>query len=229
MDVARVIAIDDGPSLMSRAYPLHFRSKLNRLARAALGEIEFDARKVFGSVVSELLPHLAFQRARTALLRSAGFRIGARSMFLGTLHTTGPGPISLLSIGEDTIVTGPLHVDLGAKVTIGNRVQIGLDVSLLTLDHEIGPTERRCGPLLSAPIVIEDGVWIASRVMILPGVTIGRGSIVAAGAVVAHDVPADTLVGGVPARPVRDLTHEAPPSSRRQRAQSGSPNGVSYG
>jgi acetyltransferase-like isoleucine patch superfamily enzyme len=56
-----------------------------------------------------------------------------------------------------------------------------------------------------APITIEDGVWIASRVTLLPGVTVGTGAVVAAGAVVRRDVPPHTLVGGVPSRVLRDL------------------------
>jgi maltose O-acetyltransferase len=86
----------------------------------------------------------------------------------------------------------------------------------LTVDHEIGPSENRCGEVLVAPVIIGDGAWLASRVTILPGVTVGNGSIVAAGAVVTHDVPPNTLVAGVPARVVRDLPEESPPVSRHR-------------
>jgi acetyltransferase-like isoleucine patch superfamily enzyme len=65
------------------------------------------------------------------------------------------------------------------------------------------------------PIRIEDGVWIGSRVTVLPGVTIGAGAVIAAGAVVNRDVPPDTLVGGVPARVLRHLDEPSPKSVRR--------------
>jgi maltose O-acetyltransferase len=122
-------------------------------------------------------------------------------------------------VGEDTFISGPLHVDLGAAVRIGSRVQFGHHVVLLTMDHEMGPPSARCGRLVAAPITIGDGVWIASRVTVLPGVTIGDGAVVAAGAVVTRDVAPDTLVGGVPAKLVRDLDVDAPESVRRSRSQ----------
>ncbi len=87
----------------------------------------------------------------------------------------------------------------------------------------MGPSEARCGRLVAAPITIGNGVWIASRVTILPGITIGDGAVVAAGAVVTRDVAPNTLVGGVPAKVVRDLDldidFDAPQSVRRSRSQ----------
>jgi maltose O-acetyltransferase len=175
--------------------------------RVALEELDLNPRAVVARAVSRMFPHLAFKRTRTALLRASGVPIGRGSLVLGELRITGPGAIAdLLSIGEYSFITGPLHVDLGASVRIGDRVQIGHDVALLTVSHEIGPPERRCGQWVATPIVVGDGVWLASGVMVLPGVTIGRGSVVAAGAVVARDVPPDTLVAGVPARVVRPLS-----------------------
>lgn len=191
----------------------------SRVWRAGLDETNVDGRKVFTGAVSWFLPHLRFNRIRTALLRRGGLRIGARSLVLGPIKITGPGDVGeLFSIGEDTYITGPLHVDLGAAVRIGNRVQSGHHVALLTLDHEIGPAEHRCGPLTAAPIDIGDGVWLGSHVTVLPGVRIGSGSIVATGAVVSKDVPPNTLVAGVPAKFIRDLDDEMPMSQRRARA-----------
>jgi acetyltransferase-like isoleucine patch superfamily enzyme len=65
--------------------------------------------------------------------------------------------------------------------------------------------ERRGGERYSRPVVVEDGVWVGACATILPGVTLGRGSVVAAGALVARDVPPHTLVAGVPARPIKSL------------------------
>jgi maltose O-acetyltransferase len=156
-------------------------------------------------IVSRGLPQFAFNRLRTAALRAAGLRIGSRSMVMGPIDVTGPGGVQLLSIGEHSYITGPLHVDAGAQVRVGNRVHFGHDVLLLTMNHEIGPSEERCGALTAAPISVGDGAWLGSRVTILPGVSLGRGAVVAAGAVVTRDVAADTMVAGVPAVVVRHL------------------------
>lgn len=172
-------------------------------------ELAFDVRKVIGHAVSRALPHLSFNRTRTAVLRSLGVQIGARSLVMGPLHITGPGSsVELLSIGEDTFVTGPLSVDLGAAVHIGNWVRLGHDVMLLTRNHQIGPSYFRCGLTEMGPIDIGDGAWIASRVTVLPGVSIGKGAVVAAGAVVTRNVAPDTLVAGAPAQTVRRLERD---------------------
>jgi maltose O-acetyltransferase len=104
-------------------------------------------------------------------------------------------------------------------VRIGDRVQLGHDVLLLTVEHELGPASARCGRRRAAPITIGDGVWLASRVTILPGVTVGEGAVVAAGAVVHQDVEANTLVGGVPARVLRVLDVDNPESRVRHNSQ----------
>jgi maltose O-acetyltransferase len=191
-----------------------------RVARAWAEETGFDSRKVVAGVVSRVLPQFSFNRTRTLALRAAGVRIGKRSGVLGPLDITGPGDVrDLLSIGDDTFISGPLHIDLGAPVLIGSRVQLGHQVVLLTADHDIGPSSARCGPLMAAPITIGDGVWIASRVTVLPGVSIGEGSVVGAGAVVTRDVAPNSFVAGIPARLVRELEMDAPPRSLRPRSQ----------
>jgi maltose O-acetyltransferase len=186
------------------------------IVRAGRRELEIDPGKVAGRVISAGLPQFSFVRTRTALLRAAGIRIGPRSLVMGPLDVTGEGGVhDLFSIGADSFITGPLHVDLGGSVRIGNGVRLGHHVSLLTVDHEIGPPEQRCGPRLTGPIVIGDGVWVASNVTVLPGVTVGDGAVVAAGAVVTRDVLPNTLVAGVPARLIRALDEGVHERSRR--------------
>jgi maltose O-acetyltransferase len=187
-----------------------------RLARALIEETSFDPRKVAAHFVSRTLPQFSFSRTRTFALRTAGVRIGLRSGILGPIEFTGAGDIrELFSVGDDTFISGPLHVDLGAEVWIGSRVQLGHHVVLLTINHDMGPSSARCGPQVAAPITIGDGVWIASRVTVLPGVSIGDGAVVAAGAVVSRDVEPNTLVAGVPARLVRMLDDGVPARSQR--------------
>ncbi|MGW3585822.1 sugar O-acetyltransferase [Streptomyces rubiginosohelvolus] len=111
------------------------------------------------------------------------------------LHTT---------FGENVFVNqGCTFMDKGG-IRIGNGVMIAPKVSLITGGHPLPLAERR--EFLSfAPIVIEDDVWIGTAAVITQGVTIGAGAVVAAGAVVTRDVPAGTVVAGVPARVVKTI------------------------
>jgi maltose O-acetyltransferase len=183
---------------------------LTRTARAVFGEVEtLLSRRAFVTAAATL-PEQSFSRTRTALLRAAGVSIGEHSLIQGPVRITGDGnPSHLLSIGGYTIISGPLHIDVGAPVKIGWGVRIGHDVSLLTVNHRIGDSQLRSGTRTFGPIEIGDGAWLASRTTILPGVSIGAGSVVAAGAVVTRDVAPNTLVAGVPARYVRTLDSAA--------------------
>ncbi len=98
-------------------------------------------------------------------------------------------------LGINCKVRGPLQ--------IGNNVMMGPDVIIFTSNHETSRTDipmRGQGSTLPQKVTIEDDVWIGARVIILPGVTIGKGAILAAGAVVSKDVPDYAIVGGVPAK-----------------------------
>lgn len=86
---------------------------------------------------------------------------------------------------------------------MGDGCQIGHNVVFATLNHDIAP-ERRANTY-PAPIVLGKNVWIGSNSTILQGVTIGDNAIVAAGAVVTKDVPANTIVGGVPAKIIKQI------------------------
>lgn len=93
--------------------------------------------------------------------------------------------------------------DIGG-IDIGDEVMIGPNVSLLSSGHPLEPAERRRA-ITAAPIVIGRNVWIGAGATVLQGVTVGDDAVIAAGAVVTSDVPAATLVAGVPARVIREL------------------------
>ena len=93
-------------------------------------------------------------------------------------------------------------LDMGG-ITIEDHVLLGPKVNLITENHPLDPTDRRA--LICKPIVIKRNAWIGAAATILPGVTIGENAVVAAGAVVAKDVPANTVVGGTPARHIKNL------------------------
>lgn len=88
-------------------------------------------------------------------------------------------------------------------IIIGDGVMIGPKVNLITLNHDLTPGSRAA--TICRPIILEDDVWIGVNATILPGITVGRSAVVAAGSVVTKDVPAYAVVGGNPARILRML------------------------
>jgi len=98
---------------------------------------------------------------------------------------------------------GCSFLDLGG-ITIEDHVLIGPQVKLVTENHPIDPATRR--GMIAAPILIRENAWIGAGATILPGITIGKNSIVAAGAVVSKDVPDNTIVGGIPAKTLKSIT-----------------------
>ena len=112
-----------------------------------------------------------------------------------------------ITIGKDVFINSGCRFQDQGGIDIGDGTLIGHNVVLATINHDLSPDNDRRNHY--APIIIEDHVWIGSNATILPGVTIGAWSVVAAGAVVTHDVPPFTIVGGVPAKTFRTLeTHE---------------------
>ncbi|MDB5253239.1 MAG: Maltose O-acetyltransferase [Flaviaesturariibacter sp.] len=95
-----------------------------------------------------------------------------------------------------------IFLDLGG-ITIEDDVLIGPRVSLLSEGHPVDPNDRHS--LVPGPIHIRRNAWIGAGATILPGVTIGENSVVAAGAVVSKDVPANTVVGGIPAKTIKSI------------------------
>lgn len=91
-------------------------------------------------------------------------------------------------------------LDLGG-ITIEDDVQIGPKVSLISENHPLDPSTRKSLDLKS--VLIKRNAWIGAGAIILPGITIGENAVVAAGAVVNKDIPANTIVGGVPAKVIR--------------------------
>jgi maltose O-acetyltransferase len=110
-----------------------------------------------------------------------------------------------IAIGDRTFVNYGVVVLDGSRVTIGNDVQIGPNVQLLTALHPMDPVERRRGLETARPVSIEDGVWLAAGAIVCPGVSIGADAVVGAGSVVTRDLPARHLCLGSPCRPVREL------------------------
>lgn len=114
-----------------------------------------------------------------------------------------------ITVGKNVFInTGCRFQDQGG-IHIGDHVLIGHNVVLATLNHDFAPYNR--ATMHPAPIHIEDRVWIGANATVVPGVTIGENSIVAAGAVVTKDVPPNTIVGGVPAKVLKRIDENGNP------------------
>jgi len=107
-----------------------------------------------------------------------------------------------LSIGAHSRING-VHISVQELVSIGKRVRIG--PYTLIMDGDFHDVYDRSKKGKVEPVIIEDDVWIASRVIVLKGVRIGQGAMIAAGSVVTHDVPEYSVVGGVPGRVIKHL------------------------
>lgn len=193
------------------AHPMQpARSHFARLRRALAEEVqELNVRLLVADLLVRLLPSPGFAHLRTACYRMAGLRIGPRSLVFGRIEFTGTRQLQeRLRIGADTFINAHFFVDVNSEVEIGDRVSIGHHVTLITADHELGPAAKRAGPMRSSPVVVGDGCWIGAGCTILPGVRLGKSSIVAAGSLVSGNVPDNKLVGGVPARPLKSLSAE---------------------
>lgn len=113
-----------------------------------------------------------------------------------------------IHVGDDFLANYNVTILDIMEVRIGNHVMIGPGTLISTVNHPLNPMGRRKHLGIGKPVTIGNDVWIGGNVTILPGVTIGNNVVVAAGAVVTKDVPDNTLVGGVPARKIRDLEND---------------------
>ena len=102
-----------------------------------------------------------------------------------------------ISIGQNTAINRGVIIDWRDDVYIGKNVNISAEAAIYTGGHRINSSDFA---YYSAPVRIEDRVWIGTRAMIMPGVTIGEGSIILPGAVVTQSVAPFSIVGGVPGR-----------------------------
>jgi acetyltransferase-like isoleucine patch superfamily enzyme len=167
-------------------------------------------RRLAWSVVNAC-PPFTLRTVRTRMLAWAGSDLSAHVGVLGPITLIGPrGCAKRLRIGSGTLITQGAVFGLDATISIGKNVCIGPYAILHTGTHAIGPSSCRMdrGAVIPKRIVVEDGVWIGMGAMILPGVRLGRGSVVSAGAVVREDVAADTIVAGNPACAVRVLPND---------------------
>jgi acetyltransferase-like isoleucine patch superfamily enzyme len=147
-------------------------------------------------IYTGLLGYAPSKWLRNAGLRVLGAKIGKGTFFYHGYRILSPRK---LSIGCDTSFGMGVNLDARGGLTIGSNCNISSEVSIWSASHDVqSPDFAYC----SKPVVISNYVWISYRAILLQGVRIGEGAVVAAGAVVTKDVPPYTIVGGNPAKPI---------------------------
>ena len=160
--------------------------------------------KAFGIeyMINDVLPHIPFWKIRKAYLKLIGLKIGKGSFIMKRNYFMSPW---LIKIGEHSHINRGCTIDARGVIDIGNNVSISHGVKLMTGGHDI---QHKSFPGIYESISISDYAWIGVGAIILKNVRIGKGAVVAAGAVVTKDVPDYMVVGGVPAKKIGERTHE---------------------
>lgn len=179
--------------------------------RSARGGLRLFTIRVINYLTNYVVCHIpSFALRRVWYRRVLGVKFGAHAgIHLGCyIWFYGPGQLRRdgLTIGAYSRINRDCCLDARGPLRIGDNVSVSPEVTILTAFHRMDdPTFR----VETRPVVIEDYAWIGTRATILAGVTLGRGSVVAAGAVVTRDVAPLEIVGGIPARPIGTRPEEA--------------------
>lgn len=155
------------------------------------------------NLVSANSPTTRLFGLRSHLYRRGGVEIGEGTRIAGGVRI----PFALVAIGRNCWIGPGSHLiaATGAPVRIGDNCDLAPEVMLVVGSHELGSEDRRAGAGTARPVTIGSGCWLGARATVLGGVTLGSGSVVAAGALVVDDVDRNVLVGGVPAKMMRRL------------------------
>lgn len=166
-------------------------------------------RDVWSDLRLRLLTDVGFfpsHRVRNAIYRRAGVALPDSSSIHWRAEFYAPESIR---VGEHCTIGDSCFLDGRSGLTIGDSVNLGSHVTIYTREHDVNSPDFA---EIGGPVVIGDHAWVASHAIILPGVSVGEGAVVAAGAVVTRDVPAFAIAGGTPARVIgqrnRDLRYK---------------------
>ena len=151
-------------------------------------------------MVNDVLPHIPFWSWRRAYLRLLGLKVGKGSFIMKRTYFMSPW---LVTVGKHSHINRGCTIDARAGINIGDNVSISHGVKLFTGSHDAQSPHFNA---VFAPITIDDYAWLGIGCIVLKGVHIGKGAVVAAGAVVTKDVPEYTIVGGIPAKTIGQRT-----------------------
>jgi acetyltransferase-like isoleucine patch superfamily enzyme len=187
------------PTQTNFSKPALLRQKVVKESRALYRA--FRPRLLFWSACARALPDFTLSWFRTQIYRQAGCKIDSCVAIVGRMTLIGQGDIAhRLQIGEGSLIAPNVTFGLDNDIKIGRNVSISPYVTFYTATHALGFGSQRMNlEVIAKPIIVEDGVWVGMHCLIMPGVTLGHGSVVSAGSVVTQDVPPDTLIAGNPA------------------------------
>ncbi|PAD67853.1 hypothetical protein CHH83_16970 [Bacillus sp. 7586-K] len=150
------------------------------------------------AIFNFIIPIIPIQWLRKLLYKILGLKIGEKTSILRPVFFYNPFNIT---IGDYCALNDHLVLDGRGKLLIGNNVNISPYVKIYTAEHKVNsPTFE----YTEGQVIIGDYVWISTNAMVMPGVTIGEGAVIAAGAVVTNNVEPYSIVGGVPAKKIGD-------------------------
>lgn len=168
---------------------------------------EVDGRKLNAVIGCEKLNAISVldSEAREAAIRELFGTVGENPTVLPVFNCDNGKNIH---VGKNFLANYNVTILDIAPVHIGDYVMIAPNTLITTVNHPMNPSGRRKHLGIAKPVTIGNDVWIGANVTILPGVTIGNNVVVAAGAVVTKDVPDNVLVGGVPARVIKEIEND---------------------
>ncbi len=180
-------------------------SAIRRVLREEMGG--FLLRLSLANLLVSGVPRGGGGRIRSWIYRViGGLAIGRGTVIMGAMKLHGgAGASRRLQIGAYGFINEGVEFDLGGTIKIGEGVSLGMGCLFLTVSHAVGDAGFRAGLREIRPVTIGRGAWLGARVVVLPGINVGTGAIIGAGAVVTRDVAADILAAGVPARAIREL------------------------
>ena len=158
---------------------------------------QYPTRPTRDYLCTHVISRIPILPARMAAYRRAGLQIGEQTTILMSVEIQGTEKIT---IGKNTVINQHCYLGGRSGLFIGDNVNISSHALLVTGTHDVRDGENFRG--WYEPITIQDHVWLCTRSMVLAGVTIGEGAVVAAGAVVTKSVPAFDIVAGIPARKI---------------------------
>lgn len=160
--------------------------------------------------VNHILCGTRYFEIKRRLLNQIGYDIGTGTKIVGPVYNNG-----VLKIGKNCWVGKNLTINGNGTVQIGDNCDIAPDVMFLTGGHALGTASRRAGQGEKYTIEIGNGVWLGARVTIGRTIQIGSGCVVAACACVMQTVASNTMVGGVPAKIIKELDHAPSPNATK--------------
>jgi acetyltransferase-like isoleucine patch superfamily enzyme len=179
--------------ILQRLGLLSFARRLYKLFSSVLIPLEYMILNITG--------HIPSHHIRNLIYRLFGMKVGKGSHIYGGAEIRSP---YYITIGKGSSIGHHAILDGRGRLTIGNNVNLSTGVWIWTAQHDVNDLHFKS---YSVPVIIGDFAWLSCRTTILPGVTIGEGAVVAAGAVVTKDVEPYTIVGGIPAQKIGERPH----------------------